>query len=754
MAPIVPSSSIPRRSADLSPDGLWLAVAGADGSVLIRSAVDGRPHPAFGEDRRVISSSPALYEVQFSPGGERLATGGEDGVLRLWPVESKTSAVEFDPPSAISTGEREIYSLQWVDDEHVLVGGRNSVSLWSTTSGERLRGWRVFEGRAVDPVNPVYDLALDRDRGRVAGATGSGAVYVWKLEDGSVLHRFAEHGNQAMAVEFDPLGERLASGSLDRSVCVYRLATDAVEERLSGHQDGVLDVAFSPDGERLASAGMDGKIFVWESRPGMTSYQGHYHMGSLAFSPDGRLLAGGTDSYVVHVWDVERGQGVASLRGHTNRIDALAWLPDGRSLLSSAPDLRILRWSSETWSIEESYPGHERDITGLAVSPDGDAFVSVSWDKTLRMWVTGEPGESEVLLRAPNELQCVAWSPDGGVIAVGGWRGTLLLVDPVSSESTVLPMPENRVTSVGFDARGERLITASLDQVVRIWDVRSRELLHSFEDHTDQLYAADFSPDGRRAASAGYDGVLNVFDALEGDSLVSFRTPERVTALDFSPDGSRIATAGFDGSVSVWETKTATQLRLERSESRALARRMEPAVQGFLGRARSMADALKAVEESSGNSLLEKEELSRQIRFLGDDEQYFASGAQQLALAAERPASEYELALAKIENVLARFPGNADFRAIRGAALTRLGRFEEALESFPDVSSQGLLPINLLGGLVLRARSAIEVGEYDLADRSLPRLKEVALDERWVGNELAESLIAEAIDMFGPVEEW
>ena len=76
--------------------------------------------------------------------------------------------------------------------------------------------------------------------------------------------------------------------------------------------------------------------------------------------------------------------------------------------------------------------------------------------------------------------------------------------------------------------------------------------------HHDQVWSAEFSPDGKRIVTASLDGTARVWDAATGWPLTErLRHRGKVFTAQFSPDGERVLTASSDGTGRVWDVPTA-----------------------------------------------------------------------------------------------------------------------------------------------------------------------------------------------------
>ncbi len=111
-----------------------------------------------------------------------------------------------------------------------------------------------------------------------------------------------------------------------------------------------------------------------------------------------------------------------------------------------------------------------------------------------------------------------------------------------------------------FSPDGSRIVTAGEDGAIRIWDaVDGRDIL-TLEGHEGPVYEVIYSPDGTHIASAGEDGTARLWNATSGVGERVFGDQEAaIVGLAFSPDGRQLATGSVDGSLILWDTVTGDQ---------------------------------------------------------------------------------------------------------------------------------------------------------------------------------------------------
>jgi WD40 repeat protein len=467
-----PGPPAPVTAVALSNDGARLAAAVGQRLVVWNLRGAGAPLVRFGDSD--------ISAVAFSPDDRRIATGDNDGVVRVG--------------TAVLTGhEGKVTSVAFAPDGGSLVTG------------------------AVDETARIWDLRTARTTAELRG------------HDGLVL-----------GVAFERDGKTVVTGGSDRAIRSWAVSADPVRVvRTEANGLRVNDVAFDPSGSRVVSAGKDGKARIWQARSGrMLSVLPHGAkpddwVESARFDSTGRVVATAGDDGAVRVWDGRALQRVLRLPGGREAFD-VAISPDGSEMLAGGAGGMAHVWRSGKLAGTLRTPAES--VRGVAFSPDGK-LLAVGGGGAIRIWRAGSYGRPAIVLRDPsgaaeNEVWSVAFSPDGERIAAGNWSGAWTVWDVATREIVARAKGHvDTVADVAFSPDGAYLATAGWDGAVKVWAIPGGGLVTATRTPSRELEAVAFAPRGRIVAVAGTGGRTTLFECAECrtlDELVCVAA-ERVT---------------------------------------------------------------------------------------------------------------------------------------------------------------------------------------------------------------------------------
>ncbi len=526
-----------------SPDGQTLATGSDDGTVRLWDV-------ATGDERRTLTShGDGVSAVAFGPDGQSVASGGNDGTVRLWDVASGAEL------HTLAGHESWVSAVAFSPDGRTVASGSDdgTVRLWDVASGAELRTLAGHESW-------VSAVAFSPDGGVLATGSDDGTVRLWDMATGEELHTLTGHDGWVSAVAFSPDGHTLATGGNAGRTRLWDVATGDERRTLTDHGDGVSAAAFSPDGQILASGGNDGTVRLWDADSGaeLRTLAGHESwVSAVAFSPDGGVFATGSDDGTVRLWDVATGADRRTLAGYGDGVSAAALSPDGQTLATGSNSGAVRLWDVASGEELRALAGHDGTVNAVAFSPDGQTLASGSDGGTVRLWDLATSDERRSLPGNDNWVADVAFSPDGQTLATGSDAGTVRLWDVATGDQRrSLTTRDGLVFSVAFSPDGRTLATGGHSGMVRLWDVATGDERHSLK-HEGLVFSVAFSPDGGVLATGSDDGTVRLWDVVTGDER---RTPPNhdgaVRAVAFSPDGNVLASGGNDGTVRLWDVAT------------------------------------------------------------------------------------------------------------------------------------------------------------------------------------------------------
>jgi WD40 repeat protein len=489
------------RGVAFSPDGLQLASAGADATVLCWRTADGELlHTFRGHDR-------AVNRVAFSPEGVLLASAGEDRTVRLWNLAAGREVRKLEGHS------QAVRAVAFRPDGRQLAstGNDSTLRLWDTGTGREIS---CLMGHWCEDITGV---AYMPDGARVLDCSGhpfDASVKAWNTDEATPTWRgFAGQEGDIVSVALDPQATTLATGSTDGGIFVWNVGDRQPRHRLLNQGGLVTAVAFSPDGRLLASA----------------------------TSRTGRLK----------LWDVLSGRLLRTFPAWTDDVRAVVFSPDGRVLAAAGKgmgpprkdwDCPIKLWEVETGKEVRTFLGHKASVNGLAFNKDGSWLVSAGSDGTVRQWFLADGAQRLVLDQPQQAVYALALHPDGRHLATvhpanvtaDSWEVRVWDLE-TAHRTHVLRQHDKALTGLAYSPDGRRLFTVSLDRTLKIWDTVNGQEILSLRGYDRSILDVACSADGRSVVTVGQAGEVRLWDApmIQGrrwSGLDVPRAPEQLLA--------------------------------------------------------------------------------------------------------------------------------------------------------------------------------------------------------------------------------
>jgi WD40 repeat protein len=288
----------PDFSVDFSFDGDYIATCSGKSAIIFYS-VSGVIYNRLEHDCSV-------YIVRFGPDGRYLATGADDGTVRVWRIQTASMHHTFPGHSPGIAG------IEFSSDGQFLASCvyHGEVYLWDVTTGQHVRKFEIED--------KVCSVSVSSDNRYIAAGGMSGIVFIWDLNSGKLIDQFKGyecHQGSVRSVKFAPGDKELINASDDQTVKVWEMLTSPSDLGLNvkgrtvktfyGHKDIVNEATQTTVGDYILSTSDDRGVHIWDLASGAVRVRlvGHnWTVYNIASHPTDNLFATVGDDRKLRIW--------------------------------------------------------------------------------------------------------------------------------------------------------------------------------------------------------------------------------------------------------------------------------------------------------------------------------------------------------------------------------------------------------------------------------------------------------------------
>lgn len=592
--------SRPIHDVALSPGGDLAATASEDGTMKIWNMATGRLVMTLTGSTENFGAAFPMYGVTFSPDGQSVwaaTIGGaiewrlSDGeILRATESMESGGQVFFSPDG------------QYVGLAGSPAGSEDTVFVYRRSDGQLLK--------TMEPAGSVAAVFSANSEFVIAGTkmnflSPAGVIRYYRMSDGGVERTINAHAGPIHWISLSPDGMILASCANDGLAKLWNAADGSLRHTLTGHTSGVTRALFSPDGSRVATTSYDGTVRIWNALTGepldvLTPMNGT-GIGSMAWLPNGQSLvvaagaafgspiarmqqvsiAGGAlirrftqfEGVYMDVAVARDGGRVAyaeydshlrAINGETGELqwtwpmpgfsdDCLAFTADGSRLAVGRQNGSIVFLDAANGSVMNALNAFSNRVVDIAFSSNGQHMAARGFTDPSKVFAYPSLSLQATIPLAQMLAGGMAFTADGQAVAATSGQGAILF--NADTGAVIRAFPGHTFSALDLDIAGDTnlLLTASIDQTAKLWDLTTGATLHTLAPHNSWVQSAAFSPDGLIAATGtiGADRSLRLWNVETGQLLMRYSMdmgtgPKEIA---FSSDGGRIICGRTDGAL-------------------------------------------------------------------------------------------------------------------------------------------------------------------------------------------------------------
>lgn len=494
----------------------------------------------------------------FSDDQEKIYTVSRDGALFQWEYTKNPSLEESDEEEKEDEEEIDLSQYSW-----------------------RITDKKYFYNRPA----LVSTVTFHSESNILLVGFTSGEFRIYEMPSFNLIQKLSIGSNSVTTLSINKTGEWLALGSKKLGqLVVYEWQSESYILKQQGHFDVMNSLCYSPDGSKLVTGSDDGKLKIWDVNSGFCLATFTEHQSSVTqvkFAQRGQVLYSASLDGTVKAWDLIRYRNFRTFTS-TERLSfqCLAVDPSGEIVCAGSQDsFEIFVWNVQTGQLLDTLSGHTGPISHLQFSKENGILASASWDKTIRIWSIFSRSQDVEPIEVFSDVTSLTIKFDGKHVACSTIQGQILIFDiegakQIGNIDAVKDIKVGRHLNDRFESKnsdrgrffktinysfdGEAIVAAGDNNSICLYDVKNEVLLKKFTVSNNMLL--DGTQELLNSSKMTEFGSLDLVEGADEDedepviketipgsrrggdlSSRSVKQEIRVTSVQFSPTASQFA---------------------------------------------------------------------------------------------------------------------------------------------------------------------------------------------------------------------
>lgn len=253
-------------------------------------------------------------------------------------------------------------------------------------------------------------------------------------------------------------------------------------KEFSGHGAGIYSLAY--DGAFVYSGSADSYVTRWNLETGEQdpfAIKFDFPVYSIKLINDNNFLVVGLSNGQLHIFDLAQRIEVKFFIQHTKAIFSLAENPEKNQLYATDADGNLSIWDASNFELLVYLPLDAGKIRRISVDHTGDYFSLACQDSTIRIFETSYFNEIKTINGHPGGTTALCFHPVNNELIFTGGKDAHLCLWNWKNETQIQSIPAHNFVIYDCIVLKNKLITASRDKTIKVWDLNSLEIIERLD---------------------------------------------------------------------------------------------------------------------------------------------------------------------------------------------------------------------------------------------------------------------------------